>query len=310
MLLDMKYIFKIYCFLLLALLTPQALGKRIVVIKTSDIPTIDHIVEGFFAACSDNITIDVVNMAGSNRHNGEIIAMVKEKSSVKPVDYIFTIGTPATQFAHDSFDDIPIFFSMINNPLQQSFVGKISGIALDVSLSEQIRLLRTILPDINRLGVVYDPKYNEKLVAQMKTAAKLAAVNLQSYQVLSPKKVPDAIRQAVNDVEALIIISDRTVINRQSLKYIVTTTLAHQLPTIAFTKELVNAGFLFGLKPDLYDIGQEAAGYICGSDIYPRRSGDIYSPRSLNLYVNLKTARRVGVVVPEQELKNAESILK
>ena len=89
-----------------------------------------------------------------------------------------------------------------------------------------------------------------------------------------------------------------------------TTTLAHQLPTIAFTKELVDAGFLFGLKPDLYDTGQEAAGHICGSDILPRRSEDIYSPRSLNLYVNLKTARRVGVVVPEQELKNAESILK
>jgi putative ABC transport system substrate-binding protein len=306
----MKYIFKIYCFLLLALLAPQALGKRIVVIKTSDIPTIDYIVEGFFAACSDNIIIDVVNMAGSNRHNGEIIAMVKEKNSVQPVDYIFTIGTPATQFAHDSFDDIPIFFSMINNPLQQSFGNKISGIALDVSLSEQIRLLRTILPNINRLGVVYDPKHNGTLVVQMKTAAKLVGVNLQSYQVLSQKKVPDAIRQAVNDVEALIIISDRTVINRQSLKYIVTTTLAHQLPTIAFTEGLVKAGFLFGLKPDLHDIGQEAAGYICGSDILPIRSEDIYSPRSLNLYVNLKTARRVGVVVPEQELKNAESILK
>ena len=111
-------------------------------------------------------------MAGSNRHNGEIIAMIKEKNSVQPIDYIFTIGTPATQFAHDSFDDIPIFFSMINSPLQQSFGNKISGIALDVSLSEQVRLLRTILPNINRLGVVYDPKNSEKLVVQMKAAAK------------------------------------------------------------------------------------------------------------------------------------------
>ncbi len=78
----------------------------------------------------------------------------------------------------------------------------------------------------------------------------------------------------------------------------------------AVVAAVVTVGVVFGLKPDLDDIGQEAAGYICGSDILPRRSEDIYSPRSLNLYVNLKTARRVGVVVPEQELKNAESILK
>jgi putative ABC transport system substrate-binding protein len=236
--------------------------------------------------------------------------MIKEKNSLQPLDYLYTVGAPATQFAHESFAEIPIFFSMVNNPLQQGFGSKIHGIALDVPLSEQIRVLRTVLPNINRLGVVYDPKNNQTLVTQMKTAAKLAGVKLQSYPALSPKQVPEAIRQAVNDVEALILISDRTVINRQSLKYIVTTTLAHQIPTIAFTEGLGKAGFLLGLKPDLNDMGREAAEYICSGDILPSLSKNIYSPRSLNLYLNLKTARRVGVVVPEKQLENAESIFK
>ena len=205
------------------LISIQSFCKDIIIIKTGEISSIEKMVEGFLAICPKKISVNVLDMQGKNRRDDEIINFIQNKKLKGELVHIYTIGTPAAQLVHDNFDDIPLFYSMVNNPIQKGFERIHShGPSFEPFLNKQINLLKTVLPEIKKLGLVYDPKINGDLIFKMRNQAQLLGLELRTYPVLSTKEVPSSIRQAVNEVEALLIISDLTVINRHSLKYIIT----------------------------------------------------------------------------------------
>jgi putative ABC transport system substrate-binding protein len=308
----MKFIFKKRsCLLFLMLLISiQSFCKDIIIIKTGEISSIEKMVEGFLAICPKKISVNVLDMQGKNRRDDEIINFIQNKKLKGELVHIYTIGTPAAQLVHDNFDDIPLFYSMVNNPIQKGFERIHShGPSFEPFLNKQINLLKTVLPEIKKLGLVYDPKINGDLIFKMRNQAQLLGLELRTYPVLSTKEVPSSIRQAVNEVEALLIISDLTVINRHSLKYIITMTLEQQIPTIAYTDTLVKAGFLFSLKSNPYNEGQQAARRIC-YDHNENTDGEIILPLLYDLSINLKTARRLKIVIPKEVLINAKYVIK
>lgn len=291
---------------------PSSYSEEIIVFKTSSIPIIDQILDGFKKVCGNGINITEKDMKGDFSKGRKIMKKIKKSMKSNPPKVILTISDPATKIAQEAISEIPILFTMIINPAKKGFVGdNISGISMDVPVSLQLKKLKTIIPTVKRIGIIYDPKNSDNIIKEAEQAASAMGLELVLQKVSSPKKVPSAVRSIIKKVDAIMLISDKTVVNRDSFKFIITTTLEEKVPTLVYSEFLVKAGLLLSLTPDYFSIGKQAGNIICRSGkISPKMNPSIISPEVLRLAINLKTAKRIGLNIPSDITKSADKVFK
>ena len=289
---------------------PDSYSKDIIVFKTSSIPEVDQILDGFKEACSNGINIIENDMKGSFRKGEKIIKKIKKSIKTNPPKVILTIGDPATKLAQQAITEIPILFTMVINPEKKGFVGKnISGISMDVPVALQFSKLKTILTTIKTIGIIYDPNNTDNIIKDAEQAASDLGLGLVLLKVSSHKDVPSSVRSILKKVDVIMFIPDITVINRYSFKFIITTTLENKIPTMVYSEFLVQAGLLFSLVPDYFSLGQQAGNLVCMSgQISSQILPSIKSPEVVKLVINLKTAKRIGIKIPLNIIKSAKEV--
>jgi putative tryptophan/tyrosine transport system substrate-binding protein len=301
------FIYFILPFMTLFLQARMGSAQDVIVVKTQSVPDGEQILDGFKSVCDNSISIKEYNMRGRLDEGERIIKEIKENIKLNPPKVILTIGAPATRLAQEAIKEIHIFFSMVANPYKKGFSGNnISGITSDVPVKLQLEKLQTIVPAVESVGVIYNPRNSNNIIEEAEQVASDMGLKLVMYKVSSQKEVPHAIRNIIEEVSALLIITDSTVVNKNSFKYIITTTLENRIPTMTYTDYLVKAGFLFSLTPDYFSIGKQAGHIVCkpGEDI-SKMQPIIESPEVLNLAINLKTAKRIGLNISPNILNSA-----
>lgn len=209
-----------------------------------------------------------------------------------PPKFIFTVGDPATKLIRESVAEIPIFFTMVTNPKIKGFYGDgIGGISLDVPLSRQLEQLKIIIPIIKTVGIFYNPEHVEISSNAVQTADNMG-LNLIEFKLFAESDLLDKINHATNEVEALIFLSDSSVINSDSLRTVVARTMANKIPTIVYSDHLVKQGFLFALDPNYSETGKQAGKFLCHG---PPDKLSIMAPEKVDLVINLNTAKRIGL---------------
>jgi len=303
----------VFIFFTLFLLTlsfqlPAGYTEDIIVVKTRSIPSGEQILDGFKSICGSSISIKEYDMQGKLKKGKRIIKEIKESIKLKPPKMVLTIGGPATKLAQEALTEIPILFSMVVNPQKKGFSGNnISGITSDVPIKLQLEKLKAIVPGVKSIGVIYNPKNTDNIIQEVEQAASNMGFELVLYKVSSEKKVPLAIRNIIKEVNALLIITDRTVVNKNSFKYIVTTTLENKIPTMVYTDYLVKAGLLVSLTPDYFSIGEQAGNVVCNlQKSESNKQLSVISPQKINLTINLKTAKRLGLNISQNILASAK----
>lgn len=306
--LSVAFIYSMLPFMILFLQVPVvAYSEDVIVIKTRSIPNSKLILDGFKSVCGNSISIKEYDMQGKLREGKRIIKIIKKSLKSSSPKIIFTIGAPATRLTQEAITEVPILFSMVGNPEKKGLFGNnISGISSDVPIKLQLDKLKTIIPGVESIGVIYNPKNTDNIIEEAKQAASDTGLKLIMYKVSSQKEVPRSVRSIIAEVSALLIITDSTVINKNSFKYIITITLENKIPTITYTDYLVKAGFLFSLTPDYLSIGKQAGNIVCKLQENELKTQlSIVSPENLHLSINLKTAKRIGLNISPDILNSA-----
>ena len=193
--------------------------------------------------------------------------------------------------------------------------GNVTGIAsLNRDLSaKRIELLREMFPKFSRLAILWDedapgPQIGFK---NYETAAQALKLRVQSLAIRGPK--PDlegAFRAAkIEGAETIIVIANPTM--SEHLATVMALSLKHLLPSMGEHDTYANAGTLVSYGASQAEIGKRIAVYV-DKILKGAKPGDlpVEQPTKFELAVNLKTAKSLGIKIPQSILVRADKVIE
>ena len=237
------------------------------------------------------------------------------------VDVIVTAGPAATRPAKEATGTIPIVMGFDNDPVGSAFVaslarpgGNITGLstlAPEIS-GKQLELLKEIVPKLSRVAVIgtsTEPG-NPQLLRETELAAGALKVKLQYLDVLSFKDVETAFRAAVKGRAEAVLVLPSPVLNPQRTQ-IIDLAVKSRLPVTYSARSHVEAGGLMTYGVNVTDLFRRAATYV-DKILKGAKPADlpIERPTKFELVINLKTAKQIGLTIPQSLLYRADKVIK
>lgn len=296
----------LFLFCLLAFVPDPTGAAEVAILKSADLAAYNQAVAGFKAAMPPDTTFIEYDMKGDvargQNHARKILA--------SDATLLLAVGMKAAQAAKLEIRDIPIIFCMVLDPAKHDLKAQnMTGIRLEVPVERQFRTMRSVLPPVRKIGVLYDPEKTGNLVEEAHSLAKTMGFELVARAVRTEKDVPTVLRALIPQIEALWLVPDSTVLTEDSLKFVMGTSLDANVPVIGFSSELVRGGALLGLSVSYEDVGRQAgllARQILSDQARPFTT--TFPPERLRLALNLKTARFLGITIPPDVVNRADEL--
>jgi putative ABC transport system substrate-binding protein len=238
------------------------------------------------------------------------------------VDVILGVNNVIIRAAKEATKTIPIVMISSVDPVAAGYVetfarpgGNITGIAWlnrDIS-AKRIELLKELLPKLSRIGILWDADGPGPAVAFKEYNASAGAfkLELRSLEVRGP--TPDfagALQTAKNaNTDAVIVVGNPVM--SQNLKSLFPLVTKHRLPSMTEAGRYVEAGGLISYGTNLSDLYRRAAEYTV-EILKGAKPADlpVKVASKFDIFVNLKTAQQIGVVVPQRVLLQADKVIK
>jgi putative tryptophan/tyrosine transport system substrate-binding protein len=299
------WVLALFCFA--ALGAPDHAGAaEVAILKSADLAAYNQSVAGFKAAMPSSTTFVEYDMQGDVGRGQKLARKIRASDAA----LLLAVGVKAALVAKLEIVDIPVIFCMVLDPAKHDLKApNMTGIRLDIPLNRQFSAMRSVLPSLKRIGVLYDPEKTGYLVEEARLLSKSMGLELIAKQVNTEKEVPPALRALLSQVEALWLVPDSTVLTEDSLKFVLGTALDLNVPVIGFSSELVRSGALVGLSVGYEDVGRQAgvlAKKMLTDDYKP--SSATLPPDRLRLALNLKTAKFLGIMISPEVVNNADEL--
>jgi ABC-type uncharacterized transport system substrate-binding protein len=237
------------------------------------------------------------------------------------VDIIVVVTTPAALAARNATTTIPIVHPAAIDPVGTGLVrslahpgGNITGLAvLNAELSaKRLEVLKEVVPGLSRGAVLWNAANPANALAWRETqgAARALGVTLQSQEVREPKDFAGAFAvMAQQRPDVLLVLQDALTL--QHRKQIIDFALRERLPSMFVGKEWVQEGGLMSYGDSLPDRYRRAASFV-DRILHGAKPADlpVEQPTKFELFVNLKTAKAIGLTIPETFLARADEVIE
>ena len=239
----------------------------------------------------------------------------------RKVDVIVVDTTVAAQAVKRATSTIPIVMALVADPVGSGLVaslahpgGNVTGLSVMTSeLSpKRLQMLKEAIPRVARVAVLWNPDtpFHTKAIEELKAAAPSLSIELNFVSARTPEEIGPAFSavsrahaQALYVLGAPLFKTHRTTLLKLASKV--------RLPTIYTERDFPEEGGLMSYGPNLADVYRRAAGYV-DKILKGAKPGDlpIEQPTRFELVVNLKTARTLGLTIPESILVRADEVIK
>jgi putative ABC transport system substrate-binding protein len=283
------------------------------------------LIEGFLQGLREHDYVEgqniVIEYRFSEDRNDRLPALAAELVALK-VQLILASGTPASFAAKDATSTIPIVMGGIAaDPVETGLVaslarpgGNITGMSMMTSQlgGKRLELLKKTMPGLARVAVFWNPPNPAygPILRELEAAAPTLGLKLQRLEVRVPEDFEGAFEAASRQrAGALIAPGDPLVTNRPRM--VADLALKYRLPTMMDIKEFVEAGGLLSLGLNLADSYRRAATHV-DKILKGANPGDLpmEQPTKFDLFVNLKTARALGLSIPQSVLLQATQVIQ
>jgi putative tryptophan/tyrosine transport system substrate-binding protein len=262
-----------------------------------------------------NIQIDYRWPSG-NRERQQSFAT--ELVGLKP-DVIFAGNATALVALREATRTVPIVFVQVDDPVAAEFVaslarpgGNATGFALfELGIAAKwVEALRDFAPRTTRIGVLYESVNSGRRHLSAIESALSPGMPSFPYAVRSAAEIEEAIDRIGSEPNgALIIMGGPLTARHRDL--IVILAAKKGLPTVSPYRYFATAGGLFSYGPDTIDQYRVAAGYV-DRILKGEKPADlpVQFPTKYNLVINLKTAKALGLTVPDKLLALADEVIE
>jgi putative tryptophan/tyrosine transport system substrate-binding protein len=238
-------------------------------------------------------------------------------------DVIVTSAPQPTLAAKAATATIPIVFFGVADPVRTGLVatlsrpgGNITGLATMVPggfAGKQIELLREAVPQVSRMAVLINPTNasHQQIVAnELPGTAERLRLPLLTVEARAGDALEGAFEAAVRErTGAIVVLGDPLVTVHRAR--IVGLAAKHRLPAIYLFRDAVEAGGLMAYGPNFRDLGRRAASYV-DRVLKGTRPADlpVEQPTKFELVINLKTAKDLGLTIPQSVQLRADEVIQ
>jgi putative ABC transport system substrate-binding protein len=260
-----------------------------------------------------NVQFDVrfgAGVATTGKHAAEMVALAP--------DVILAQGSgaagPLLQLTHT----VPIVFVIVPDPVGAGFVASLARpgtgfLSFEYSIGAKwLELLKEIVPGMTRAAVIRDPAISAGLgqFAAIQAVAPPLGVEVTPVNVRDPKEIErDIAAFARWPNGGLIVTGSGLASNHRHL--IAKLAAQHKLPAVYVQRHFVEAGGLISYGPNFYDQFRRAAGYV-DRILRGEKPADlpVQAPTKYELVINLKTAKALGLTVPDNLLARTDEVIE
>jgi putative ABC transport system substrate-binding protein len=261
-----------------------------------------------------------IDVRWSGGNDAKMRKNAEEMVALAP-DVILATGSASMGPLMQLSSTVPTVFVIVPDPVGAGYVNSLSrpgGNATGFSLFEYsiggkwLDLLKQIAPSVTRVAVLRDPLISGGLgqFAAAQSAASSFAVEVTAINMRDTTEIERAIMAFANTSGGGLIVtaSGLAVLHRGLL---VTLAARHKLPAIYFERVFVAEGGLTSYGPDLVDQYRQAAGYV-DRILKGEKPADlpVQAPTKYELAINLKTAKALGLTVPNTLIGRADEVIE
>ena len=252
---------------------------------------------------------------------GRIRTFAKELVELSP-DIIVGYGTPVNVALQRETRSIPILFLSVTDPLGQGLVaslahpgGNITGFSVfEISMATKwIEALKQLAPALKRVVTIYNPKtapYFPLFVRAIEQAAPSFAVEPIGLEVHDDAEIERAISAVAHEAGGGLIVMPDT-FNMVHRRTTIGLAARHRVPAIYPLPFFARDGGLIAYRPDQIDMFRRTAGYV-DRMLKGSKASDlpVQQPTAFHLVINLKTAKALGLTVPDKLLVGADEVIE
>jgi putative ABC transport system substrate-binding protein len=264
-----------------------------------------------------NVRVDTRWSAGDTdryrKHAAELVALAP--------DVLLASNTSTVRALRQVTPTVPIVFATSVDPVGSGLVAalarpasNVTGFAaFDFGMSAKLlELLKEIAPHVTRVAVIRDSNTTGGIAqfGALQSVASSFSVELSPVDVRSAGELEQAIRSFAHSSNgALIVVSTAGAAGHRDL--IATLSGRHRLPAVFSDRSFIAGGGLLSYGPDRGDQFRRAAGYV-DRILKGEKPADlpVQAPTKYELVINLKTAKAIGLTVPDTLLARADEVIE
>jgi putative tryptophan/tyrosine transport system substrate-binding protein len=276
----------------------QAAGPEIAILKSSDLKAHSDAIEGFKATAPGSATYVEYDLRGDLDQGKQLARKIRASDA----SLVVAVGLKAALAAKIEIVDVPVLYMMILDPLKHRLTAaNMTGVLLDIPTDRQLKVMRALLPSLRRIGMLYDPDKTTPKLKEAESSAAIHEFTLQGFAVGNEKEIPQQLRMLLSKSDALWLVPDSTVLTDESIRFILESSVAKQVPVIGFSPEFTRLGALLSLSVDYGEAGREAGllakRILNGDQPLPLKPVPV---QRIKITVNQKTARYLGITIPKE----------
>jgi ABC-type uncharacterized transport system substrate-binding protein len=263
-----------------------------------------------------SMTLEVRSAEGDNRR---LPALAAELAALKP-DVIVTNGEQAIRAVKEAAGTIPIVMSVVDDPVTLGFAqslarpgGNLTGLTLlaaDV-LEKRLPMLYEVVPDHGCVAIlgVADSDYGPNSSRELTDAAKALGVALLPISVPINELSTGFADMTRQHCRAVVVMPDP--LFNYARQQLIELTARYRIAASYSSRLIVDAGGLMSYGPDTVDMMRRSAGYV-DKILKGAKPAElpIEQPTKFKLVINLKTAKGLGLTIPQSVLGRADEVIE
>jgi putative tryptophan/tyrosine transport system substrate-binding protein len=237
------------------------------------------------------------------------------------VDVIVVSSTPAVLAAKNATKEIPIVFHTIGDPVGSGLVanlarpgGNVTGLTMGGAelYGKRLELLKETIPKLSQAAILWNPTSTgiQQNVKETQAAAQVLKLQIQSLEIRNPGDIELAFETAIRSKTGAILVTQSPPITTHP-KRIIDIAVKRRLPVIYPQGQWPDMGGLMSYGANVEDSYRYLASYV-DKILKGSKPADLPVERSrkLELVINLKAAKQIGLTIPPNVLARADKVIK
>ncbi|MGP1441324.1 MAG: ABC transporter substrate-binding protein [Anaerovoracaceae bacterium] len=284
--------------------------------------SLDNCREGFIAGLADAGIVEGKNLVityDNAQTDTGTASTIAESYISKGVDMIAAIATPSAQAAFNSAmsSNIPVIYTAVSDPVASGFAtadgkstGEITGSSDILPVEEQLKMIRRLMPDAKKIGILYTTSETNSVSAidKYKELAPKYNFEIVTTGINTISDVDLAASDIITKVDCLCNLTDNTVV--EALQTVLDKANKAGIPVFGSEIEQVRAGCTASMGIDYYTLGKqtgELAAKILKGEAKASQTPFITATKA-DLYVNTAAAEKINFSLDKDYISNAVEV--
>lgn len=285
-------------------------------------PSLDDIRQGIYDGLAKrgykdggNIKIDYQNGQGDQT----LLKTISDQFMADKKDYLIGIATPAAQaLANSAQNSVPLVMAAISDPKGVGLVKdnnnpgvNVTGVSDQTPVKAQLDLVKKIMPQAKRLGILYSSSSQNvgEAVTEVKATAPNLGLSVKEATITTTNDLAQVAEQLATDVDMIFVPNDNTI--AAAMPTLISATNAHKVPVFPVVDKMVADGGLATVGINQHQLGVDTANIL--ADLIEGKKAESYPivfTKKVDTIINSQEAATLGITIPEEVLSVAKDTSK